>query len=126
MREREAELDRRGVRIFAVTFEPVTRMREYQEKERLPFPILRDPRRDGYKCFGIERKNARTIWSPGTVWYYIKRAFQGRLPEKVKADLYQLGGDVLLDADGSVLWVYRSQNPADRPSVDEILKHIIP
>lgn len=101
-------------------------MREYQEKERLPFPILRDPRREGYKRFGIERRSARTIWSLGTIWYYIKRALQGKLPGKVTADPYQLGGDVVLDADGSVLWAYRSQNPADRPSVDEILKQMTP
>lgn len=99
-------------------------MREYQEKGRLPFPTLRDPGRAGYKRFGIERQSARKIFSPGTIWYYIKRLFQGRLPALAQGDYYQLGGDVLLDPDGSAVWVYQSQNPADRPSVDDILKEI--
>ena len=124
LRERQAEFDRRGVRIFAVTFESESRVREYQEKGRLLFPMLRDPRRAGYKRFGIERQSARKIFSPGTIWYYIKRLFQGQMPAVAHGDYYQLGGDVLLGLDGSTLWVYQSQNPADRPSVNDILKEI--
>jgi hypothetical protein len=126
LRERQTEFDRRGVRVFAVTFESETRVREYQEKGRLPFPVLRDPRREGYKRFGIERQGTRKIYSPGTIWYYLKSVLKGRKLEFAQSDYYQLGGDVLLDADGSVFWVYQSQNPADRPSVDEILKHMTP
>ncbi|CAN5636941.1 MAG: redoxin domain-containing protein [Chloroflexia bacterium] len=124
MRERQAEFDRRGVRIISVTFESETRIREYHEQGRLPFTTLRDPRRAGYKRFGIERQSARKIYSPGTIWYYIKRFLQGEMPSAAHGDLYQLGGDVLLDSDGSALWVYQSQNPADRPSVDDVLREI--
>lgn len=99
-------------------------MREFQRKEPLPFPILRDPRRNGYRFFGIERRPIHRVYRPATIWYYIKRFFQGQMPEWVKADPYQLGGDVLLDGVGSVLWVYRSSEPADRPSVDDILMEI--
>ncbi len=107
-----------------MTFDSVRRIQEYQAKGHLPFPTLRDPRRAGYERFGIERKGVRELLSPGTVWYYLKRLLQGRVPAVGHSDYYQMGGDVLLDADSSVLWVYRSRNPADRPSVDDILKRI--
>ena len=124
LRERQAELDRRGVRVLAVTFEPESRVREYHEQGRLPFPTLRDPQRAGYQRFGIERRSARRIFSPGTIWYYLKSLLKGRKLEFAQSDYYQLGGNVLLGSDGSTLWVYRSQNPADRPSVDDILREI--
>jgi hypothetical protein len=122
--EQEDEFQRRRVQIFAVTFESRRRTREYQRKERLPFPLLRDPRRTAYERFGIERRSGFGILQPATIVYYIKRFLQGQMPARVKADPYQLGGDVLIDVDGIVLWVYRSSQPADRPSVDAILREI--
>jgi hypothetical protein len=124
LREREDEFRQHNVRIFVVTFESEKRVNDYQRKEHVPYPVLRDPRREAYRRFGLERRAAHRVYRPATIRYYIKRFFQGRMPERVKADPYQLGGDVLLDADGSVLWMYRSSEPADRPSVDDILKEI--
>ncbi len=124
MREREADLAARGVRVFAVTFEPVERVAAYRMRESVPFPILRDPRREAYRAFGIERRGIGSIWRPRTIRYYVKNALRGRFPGRSKADMYQLGGDVLLASDGVPCWVYRSREPADRPGIDTILKEI--
>ncbi len=125
MREREAELAACGVRVFAVTFEPARRVREYRARESAPYPILRDPERVAYRAFGLQRReHAACIWRPKTIWYYVKNALRGRLPHVARADYYQLGGDVLLSPSGAVCWVYRSAEPADRPSVDLILKEV--
>ena len=124
MREREDEFQQRGVRIFAVSFESATRTGEYQQKQRLPFPILRDPRRAAYLLFGIERRAVHKIYRPSTIWYYVRSAIRGEFPGRTKGDMFQLGGNVLLDRDGSTLWVYQSSQPADRPSVDAIFKEI--
>jgi phosphoribosyl-AMP cyclohydrolase len=124
LREREDEFQQRGVRIFAVSFESATRTSEYQQKQRLPFPVLRDPRRAAYLLFGIERRAVHKIYRPSTIWYYVRSALRGEFPGRTTGDMFQLGGNVLLDCDGSTLWVYRSSQPADRPSVDAILKEI--
>ena len=64
-----------------------------------------------------------TIWGPSTLWYYLKRLAQGEAPKRSGgADRNQLGGDVILRRDGSGGWIYRSRNPSDRPSVDEVLR----
>jgi len=114
----------RGVRVFAVTFEPAERVREYRERELVPYPILRDPGRAGYRLFGIERRGIGSVWRPRTIWYYVKSALHGQLRGSGGADIYQLGGDVLLSASGAVCWVYRSREPADRPSVETILREV--
>ncbi|MDQ3548436.1 MAG: AhpC/TSA family protein [Chloroflexota bacterium] len=124
MREEEAELTARGVRVFAVTFESAARVRDYRQREAAPYPILRDPKRAAYRAFGIERRGAASIWRPRTIWYYVKSALRGRWAGSDGADIYQLGGDVLLGPSGAVCWVYRSREPADRAGIDTIVKEI--
>ena len=36
-------------------------------------------------------------------------------------DALQLGGDFLVDRDGGILWAYRSVDPTDRPTVEQLL-----
>jgi hypothetical protein len=121
LRERRDELTRYDVRVFAVTFESRGRVDAYLARESPGFPILRDPRRAAYRAFGLGRRGTLGIWSPRTLWYYARQALRGRLPRVARADMHQLGGDVLLAPDGGVCWLYRSRQPADRPSIDDIL-----
>jgi hypothetical protein len=39
-------------------------------------------------------------------------------------DIYQSGGDFLLNSAGNVLYAYRSQSPADRPAPKKLLQEI--
>jgi hypothetical protein len=39
-------------------------------------------------------------------------------------DIYQAGGDFLLDRDGNILFAHRSQDPSDRPSASRLLEVI--
>jgi hypothetical protein len=41
-----------------------------------------------------------------------------------KEDIYQAGGDFLLDRDGNILFAHRSQDPADRPAATRLLEAI--
>lgn len=114
---------RRDVAVYAVTFESPERVRAYRQREQLAFPILRDPRRDAYRAFGLAR-GAREALGARTVGYYARQALRGRLPRLASSDWRQLGGDALLDRRGNVCWVYRSREPADRPAIAELLAAI--
>lgn len=37
-------------------------------------------------------------------------------------DPLQMAGNVMFDSDGNVVFVYASQSPADRPSVEDLLQ----
>jgi hypothetical protein len=41
-----------------------------------------------------------------------------------KEDIYQSGGDFLIDHDGRILFAHRSRDPADRPSAERLLQVI--
>ena len=53
--------------------------------------------------------------------HYLKLMRQGQKVKRPTDDIYQLGGDVLIDPFGTVRWHYVSQSPIDRPSVSSIL-----
>ncbi|MFW6074898.1 MAG: AhpC/TSA family protein [Chloroflexota bacterium] len=121
LRERRSELEDFEARLVAVAFESPSAIRQYQDEERLQVPLFRDPGRKAYRRFGLGRGEPSTIWGPQTLAYYGRELLRGRLPAKHGADAYQLGGDVILRPDLSGGWVYRSQHPADRPSVDSVI-----
>ena len=62
------------------------------------------------------------IWGPKTWWAYFKETLQGHIPKKATGDIYQRGGDVLIDPDGIVRLHYVGDGPANRPSLDTIFQ----
>lgn len=91
----------------------------------LSLPAYGDPGRALYDAFGFARGSIARVWLDPRVWRrYLALLARGRRPPRAvpRQDTLQLGGDVLLDADGVVRWVYRSRGPADRPSLREIAR----
>lgn len=83
--------------------------------------VLADPERILYGAFGLGRASVRRVWLDPRVWArYAELILRGRRPRRAEQDPLQLGGDVLVDAQGIVRWIYRSRGPEDRPSGAEI------
>lgn len=86
------------------------------------FDVLLDHDRAVYKAYGLERSRLRS-YHPRVVWIYIKRWFQrGEFFDSHGDDTSQLGGDFIVDSHGILRLVYPSHDPADRPSVEQLLK----
>lgn len=97
----------------------------YQELHRWPFTILADPRRSAYRAFELKRLSWFRIFSPATLKLYVKLFRDGMKPQSYgRQDIYQSGGDFLLDREGRILFAHRSRDPADRPSVERLLREI--
>ncbi|NDJ54013.1 MAG: hypothetical protein GYB68_13150 [Chloroflexi bacterium] len=86
----------------------------------VPFTMLIDHQRDLYGAFALNHSIANT-WNLRTIWYYTKAFFAGRRIPLIKGDPHQMGGDVVVDRDGVVRYIYRSQEPTDRPEIDTLL-----
>ena len=86
------------------------------------FTVLLDCDRSVYQSYQLDRSRWRS-WHPRVVWIYIKRWFQrGEFYDSHGDDTSQLGGDFIVDTNGILRVLHPSQNPTDRPSVDELLK----
>lgn len=114
-------MDRLGIKVCVVTFEREFFVRAYIDETNMPWPILIDENRDLYTAYGMERGRASDILGLRSWWTYAKLLFRGRRLRRGEGDIYQLGGDVLVDPDGIVRLHHVGIGPADRPEVSTIL-----
>ena len=125
MKAFKSEFDRRGVAVVIVSFaEPKTIVR-YLEDHQCPFPMLADPQRHAYRAFELKSLPWYRVFSPGTLKLYLKLFRKGLVHHDYgKEDIYQGGGDFVIDRSGNILFAHRSEDPADRPSMGSLLKAI--
>jgi len=125
VRQQHTEFDRRGVVISVVSFAEPGRLVRYQEHHQWPFTMLADPERQTYQAFALKRLSWFQVFAPAALKLYWKLLRGGMKPEHYEGDdIYQSGGDFLIDRNGNILFAHRSQDPADRPSVIELLQAI--
>lgn len=125
MKSLKNEFDQRGVTVAVVSFAEPAKLVPYQEHHQWPFTILADPQRVAYRQFALKRLSWFRVFSPATLRLYWKLLREGMKREDYgKDDIYQSGGDFLLDRDGNILFAHRSQNPSDRPSASRLLQVI--
>ena len=120
-RQRQAFADL-GAAVLVLTFEPPGEaVSRYARALRLPFPLLCDPERAAYTAFGLGRAAGGQVWGLASAKAYLRGLSEGRLPWKPRGDLAQLGGDVVLDSTGRVVYRFLGATPAARPSVAVLL-----
>ena len=98
--------------------------RIWLEETRSPFSLLLDKERAAYRAYGLERSLLRS-WGWSTISYYARALWNGEAWRGIRGDSSQLGGDFIVDAKGLIRLAYPSQNPADRPSVEELLSVLV-
>ena len=125
MTSSKAEFDRRDVSIVVVSFAEPAKLLRYQEHHDWPFTILADPNRVVYQAFALKRLSWLRVFSPATLWQYLQLLGKGqKLHQYGDEDIYQGGGDFLVDREGNILFGHPGRNPADRPPVERLLKAI--
>jgi hypothetical protein len=126
LRDHHEELQQRNVKIVVVTFENDFFARNYVEDTSLPWPILVDETRETYERYGMLTASFWDIWGPATWWAYTKELLKGEKLQKSEGDVFQRGGDVLIDQTGIVRLHHVGAGPSDRPSVEMILRRVAP
>lgn len=111
--------------VAVVSFAEPAMLLHYQEQHAWPFNMFADPKRLAYRSFRLGRLSWFRVFSLATLKLYLRLVRQGMARENYgKEDIYQGGGDFLLDRAGNILFAHRSQDPADRPSVEKLLREI--
>ena len=123
MAQRLDEFQALDAHILAVSFTPPQRVQAYLEGHPLPFPAVSDLERKAYQAFSLTKTSWAGIFRPSVVARYLKLMFRGWKLEKYAKgdDLLQLGGDVVLDGAGRLVYSHRSAEPTDRPTIEALL-----
>jgi hypothetical protein len=124
LRERETEFEQLGLKTVVVTFAHDFLARSYVEDTGLTWPLLIDSDRQVYRSYDMLTASFWDIWGPKTWLVYGRELLKGRKLEKSEDDIYQRGGDVLIDPGGIIRLHHVGSGPADRPTVDLILNII--
>ncbi len=115
--------------VVLITFTTPDELAAYQRRRRVPFPILIDSDRSVYHAYGLGRGSFLDVWG----WRALRRYWQILRPSGPGSrddlhtpteDTRQLGGDMVIAADGRLVWGHWSDRSTDRPSVDEIVQAV--
>jgi peroxiredoxin len=106
------ELERAEIDVLVVTFERPEAAERYAADMGLPWPVLIDERKSLYGAYGMDRAGTWDIWGPRTWWAYARQIVRGRWPEPAQGDVYQRGGDILIDPNGIVRLHHVGNGPA--------------
>ena len=112
-----------GIGVVGVGHAPPAVVEKFVEREKITFPIVTDPHREGYKFFGLGRVSVFHFLRPRILFNFIKLLFKGEKIRRLtwKEDVFQLGGDFLIDRDRKIIVAYPSRDATDRPGVETIL-----
>uniref|UniRef100_A0A3Q2DI60 Uncharacterized protein n=1 Tax=Cyprinodon variegatus TaxID=28743 RepID=A0A3Q2DI60_CYPVA len=87
--------------------------------------MLLDSQRKVYRSFGLGSSVSKVL-KFGCLMQFSEYSIANRdfpdFPYRLLEDIYQLGGDFLLDQMGRVLLSHPSKNPLDRPSLTDVLQ----
>uniref|UniRef100_A0A914W0I8 Alkyl hydroperoxide reductase subunit C/ Thiol specific antioxidant domain-containing protein n=1 Tax=Plectus sambesii TaxID=2011161 RepID=A0A914W0I8_9BILA len=101
---------------------------KWKQLTGVTFPVLADEQSEFVRSLHF----GASIWDLCNMAVFHWRAkvravgdteYRGYVEDKLH-DFYQLGGDIIVDAKGKLISVYKSKSTTDRPSVDELLKFI--
>lgn len=88
----------------------------------LPFPLLLDPKKEAYRRWGLGRTTPfGAFLSPGLNWRYLKLLLRGKRFLGFAPDMFQLGGDFIVDRLGRIAFAHAMTNNGDRVQVTALL-----
>ena len=123
LRHQQRRLEELKIKIKIVTFDNVHMAKAYAEQTELEWPLLLDTKRQLYSAYGMGKGSWWSLANPVAIARYIWLILRGHAG-KPGSDLFQMGGDVLIDPDGIVRMHLASAGPHDRPSPNAIFKTV--
>lgn len=123
----QAALEAQSVWVLVVSFGCMEGAQLWLEQTGCSFDMLLDPQRKIYRSFGLCSSYAK-VMKFGCLLRYSEYEAVGRdfpdIPPRLLEDIYQMGGDFLLDEAGKVLLCHSSKTPLDRPTASDILQAV--
>ncbi len=124
-----------GTEVALITFTDRTNLVGYRATNPLPFPILIDADRSAYRALGLGRGSIGRVYGLQAARRYLEIIRSGGLTGggglakaagvlRPTEDPLQLGGDFVIDAEGTLAYGFWGRGPDDRPSVDELVEAV--
>ena len=91
----------------------------------VPYTIVFDPEREAYRSWGMGRTGLMgAMLSPELNWRYLKLLLRGERFLGFAPDMFQLGGDFVLDRSHRLRFAHRMRNNGDRATVARLFEEL--
>ena len=120
MRDRYPELAERGVKVAAIGMGWPAMAAHFKEEQKIPFTLLVDHDRETYNALHFKRSSLWNLYGP-PVWIEGVKSiarFGNKIP---KQDPLQLGGTIVVDKGGEILYSFRASKSADIAPLDDVI-----
>ncbi len=121
MSGRYSEFTTKGAQVAAIGMGIPDMAADFREKQNVPFPLLVDRTKQTYRALEMKRGNLWEVMGPPNWPRYIKGMLSGHGVDKPKQDPLQMGGVLVVDRGGRVVYEFRSSVAAENPPVEEVL-----
>jgi hypothetical protein len=92
---------------------------------KVPFELTLDRTKETYRRWGMGRANIfRNVLSPTLGLRYLKLLLKGERFLGLAPDMYQLGGDFVVDREGRIVFAHRMRHNGDRVAVNFLLTEL--
>lgn len=120
MRDRFEEFTSRGVNVVAIGMGTPAMAADFKEQFRVPFQVLVDRTKESYRIPGLKRATVVDAVRPRVLLRGARSVFR-RGQGRPQQDPAQLGGAVVVDRNGTILFVHRADDAQDNVPVDDLL-----
>lgn len=122
MQERSKDFDGLGAAVLLVAYDDQSLLEAKMLKGLdVAFPILLDREKDSYKRWGMGRASVfQAMLSPKLNLRYLKLLLKGEKFLGFAPDMFQLGGDFVVDRSGRIVFAHVMRDNGDRAAVDEL------
>ncbi|KAL7872486.1 hypothetical protein SRHO_G00074690 [Serrasalmus rhombeus] len=124
LRDNKALLEAQSVQVLVVSYGSLEGAEFWLAQTGYEFDMVFDPERKVYQAFSLGSSFSKVMNFSNLLRYseyhVTKRSFP-QVPLQFIHDLFQMGGDFVLDEGGAVMFSHRCQSPVDRPSAEHIL-----
>ena len=126
MIKRRKEIEALGAAVVLVAYdEPALLSAKMLHEVTLPFPLLLDRTREAYTRWGMGRTGLTgAMLSPSLNLRYIKLLAKGERFLGFAPDMFQLGGDFIVNKQGTLVFAHRMRNNGDRADTGKLLSEV--
>ena len=121
--QRADEIQALNTRVLIITFGTLPAAQSWINETCSTFRVLLDDKRVAYRAYKLERSYLRS-WGLKPMLRYAQLLSNGRKWRGIQGDSAQLGGDFIVDSNGVTRFAYRSHDPTDRSSAEDIINYL--
>ena len=126
MLERHAEIESIPAAVVLVAYDEASLLGAKVLRDLpLPFPLVLDMSREVYARWGMGRTTVfGAMLSPSLNWRYLRLLLQGERFLGFAPDMFQLGGDFVIDPHGRIAFAHRMRHNGDRAEVSRLVEEL--